>query len=327
MKKIFVTGSAGFIGSHLVENLVKKNYKVKALVHYNSLGYIGNLNFIPKDILKEVEIIFGDVQDFDFIKKASKGSSVIMHLAALIGIPYSYEAVSSYINTNIIGTRNVLQAALENNVSQIIHTSTSEVYGSAEYVPMNEKHPLNAQSPYSATKISADKLAESYWRSFCLPVSTLRPFNTYGPRQSSRAIVPTIVSQLIKNNPQVCIGSGFPIRDFTYVVDTANAYVSMVGNTKSFGEVINVGSGKGVSINGLIALVYEIAGINKFKVKSVKERIRPKNSEVDRLICDNSKAKKILGWKPSVDLKTGLKEVISFVSDNRERYFTERYAI
>lgn len=327
MEKILVTGGAGFIGSHLTEALVRNNYKVKALIHYNSFGSVGNLGFVPKDILKDVEIVCGDVQDFSFIKKISKGADAIIHLAALIGIPYSYEAVSSYINTNITGTHNILQSALENNISQVIHTSTSEVYGSAEYVPMDEKHPLKAQSPYSATKISADKIAESYWRSFDLPVSIIRPFNTYGPRQSSRAVIPTILGQLIRHYRQISVGSYFPIRDFTYVADTANAYISMLGNKKSIGEIINIGSGSGISIADLISLSCRI--LNRSNCKTIKEneRVRPRKSEVSRLICDNKKAKEILGWEPQVNLDAGLRRVISFIEKNKEFYQTEGYRV
>lgn len=325
MKKILVTGSAGFIGSHLTEALVKNNYKVKALVHYNSFRSIGNLNFVNKSVLKDIEIIFGNVEDFSFMKKISRGIDIIMHLAALIGIPYSYEAVSSYIDTNIIGAQNILQAALENNVGQVIHTSTSEVYGSAEYIPIDEKHPQKAQSPYSATKIAADKLAESYWRSFGLPVSIIRPFNTYGPRQSARAVIPTIIMQIIHKVPKVFIGSDFPIRDFTYVDDTVRAFISLIGNKKSIGQVINVGSGKGISVKELGDLICNVLRNKKIKITSVKERIRPQKSEVERLVCNNKKAKELLGWQPKVNLEAGLKKVIQFINENKEYYREKEY--
>ncbi|MDP2923762.1 MAG: GDP-mannose 4,6-dehydratase [Candidatus Omnitrophota bacterium] len=325
MKKILVTGSSGFIGSHLAEALVRKNYKVRALVHYNSFRNIGNLNFVNKNILKEMEIVFGNVEDFNFMKKISKGTDVIMHLAALIGIPYSYEAVSSYINTNIIGAENILQAALENNVGQVIHTSTSEVYGSAEYIPIDEKHPQKAQSPYSATKIAADKLAESYWRSFGLPVSIIRPFNTYGPRQSARAIIPTIIMQIIHKVPRVFIGSDFPIRDFTYVDDTIRAFISIIGNKKSIGQAINVGFGKGISIKELSGIICNVLRDRKIKITSVKERIRPQKSEVERLVCNNKKAKELLGWQPKVNLEAGLNKVIQFINENKEYYLEKEY--
>ncbi len=325
MKKILVTGSSGFIGSHLAEALVRKNYKVRALVHYNSFRNIGNLNFVNKSILKEIEIIFGNIEDFNFMKKISKGTDVIMHLAALIGIPYSYEAVSSYINTNIRGTQNILQAALENDVGQVIHTSTSEVYGSAEYIPIDERHPLKGQSPYSATKIAADKLAESYWCSFGLPVSIIRPFNTYGPRQSARAIIPTIIMQTIHNGPRVFIGSDFPIRDFTYIDDTVRAFFSMIGNKKSIGQAINVGFGKGISIKELSGIICNVLRDRKIKITSVKERIRPQKSEVERLVCNNRKAKEILDWQPRVNLEAGLKKVIQFINENKEHYREKEY--
>ncbi len=325
MKKILVTGSAGFIGSHLTEALVKNNYKVKALVHYNSFRSIGNLNFVNKSVLKDIEIIFGNVEDFSFMKKISKGTDVIMHLAALIGIPYSYEAVSSYIDTNIIGTQNILQAALENNVGQVIHTSTSEVYGSAEYIPIDERHPLKGQSPYSATKIAADKLAESYWCSFGLPVSIIRPFNTYGPRQSARAVIPTIIMQTINNKGKVLIGSDFPVRDFTYVDDMVRAFISLIGNKKSVGQVINIGFGKGVSVKELSGIICNVLGNKKIKITSVKERIRPEKSEVRRLVCNNKKAKELLGWQPKVNLEAGLKKVIQFINENKEHYREKEY--
>lgn len=325
MKKILITGSSGFIGSHLAEELVKNNYRVKALVHYNSFRNIGNLDFIDKKILHNLEIVFGNVEDFNFMKRISMGADVIMHLAALIGIPYSYEAVRSYINTNIIGTQNILQAALENNIRQVIHTSTSEVYGSAEYIPIDEKHPLKGQSPYSATKIAADKLAESYWRSFKLPVSIIRPFNTYGPRQSARAIIPSIIMQIIQDRPEVFIGSDFPIRDFTYVSDTVGAFIAMVGNKKSIGQVINIGFGGGVSVKELSGIICNMLRKKRIKITSVKERIRPERSEVERLVCNNRKAKGLLKWQPKVNLEGGLKKVIQFIDKHREYYQEKEY--
>jgi len=325
MKKIFVTGSAGFIGSHLTEALVKKGYKVKALVHYNSFRNIGNLNFINKRILREIEIVFGNIEDYSFIKQETKGTDVIMHLAALIGIPYSYIAVRSYINTNIIGTQNILQAALENNIGRVIHTSTSETYGSAEYVPINEKHPLKGQSPYSASKIGADKIAESYWRSYGVPVSIIRPFNTYGPRQSCRAIIPTIISQLLGKNSCLTIGSSSPIRDFTYVEDTARAFIAMIASKRSTGKVVNVGFGQGVSVGDLARIIARLLK-KKIQVRSVKERVRPKNSEVERLVCDNSQAAVLLGWHPVVSLESGLMKVINFIKNNKSYYQEKEYA-
>ncbi|MFC1674295.1 GDP-mannose 4,6-dehydratase [Candidatus Omnitrophota bacterium] len=325
MKKILVTGSAGFIGSHLVGALVKNNYEVKALVHYNSRRSIGNLRFIDKRVLKNLDLIFGNVEDAYFIKKISKGMDVVMHLAALIGIPYSYDAVGSYINTNIIGTHNVLQAALENDVAQVIHTSTSEVYGSAEYTPIDERHPLKGQSPYSATKIAADKLAESFHRSFGLKVSTVRPFNTYGPRQSTRAIIPTIVIQIVKGKERIDIGSDYPVRDFTYVEDTILAFLAAIDNSRSVGEVINIGFGKGITVRELAEMINNILGRRKITFASIKERVRPKKSEVERLICNNQKAKSILGWQPRVKLETGLKKVVEFIKENKAFYRGEGY--
>lgn len=325
MKKILVTGSAGFIGSHLVEALVRNNYTVKALLHYNSFRSIGNLRFLDDRILKNVELVFGNIEDLSFTEKTSRKIDVIIHLAALIGIPYSYDAVKSYINTNIIGTHNILQAALENNVGQVIHTSTSEAYGSAEYVPIDEKHPLKGQSPYSATKISADKLAESFYRAFGLPVSIIRPFNTFGPRQSKRAIIPTVIAQAIQKVARINIGSDFPIRDFTYVADTVQAYILMVGNKKSLGEVVNVGFGKGISVRELVGLISSLSGHKKAKIVSFNERIRPQNSEVNCLICNNEKAKQLLGWRPAVSLKAGLKKTIEFIKEKKEYYQEDSY--
>lgn len=320
MKKILVTGSAGFIGSHLTEALVKNNYKVRALVHYNSLRGIGNLQFVGKKILNNIDLVFGNIEDDYYIKKISQKMECIIHLAALIGIPYSYDAVQSYINTNIIGTHNILQAALENNVRQVIHTSTSEVYGSAEYTPIDEKHPLKGQSPYSATKIAADKLAESYWRSFGLPVSIIRPFNTYGPRQSGRAVIPTIIMQIINNESKVFIGSYFPVRDFTYVDDTVCAFISMIGNKKTIGQVINIGLGKGISVKELGSVICNILRNKKIKIASVKERIRPERSEVGCLVCNNKKARELLGWQPKVSLENGLRKIIEFIRENKKFY-------
>jgi len=325
MKKILVTGGAGFIGSHLVEALIKRGYKVKALIRYNSMRSIGNLRFAEQKLLKHAQLIFGNIEDVDFIKKISKDVDVVMHLAALIGIPYSYDAVRSYINTNIIGTQNILQAGLNNRIKQIIHTSTSETYGSAEYTPMDEEHPLKGQSPYSATKIAADKLAESYYRSFDLPVSVIRPFNTYGPRQSGRAVIPAIIMQLLQKRRSIGIGSEFPVRDFSYVDDTVKAFISMIGNKGSIGEVINVGSGEGISIRELTRAICGLLGRSRTRACSMNERRRPEKSEVNCLVCDNSKAKRILSWSPRVKLHRGLEKVISFMEKNIKLYQQKDY--
>ncbi len=309
-KRVLVTGAAGFIGSHLVEALVRRGHTVKALVHYNSTGNIANLRYAPKDVLGAVEIVFGDVRDDYFCEKTTKGIDVIFHLAALIGIPYSYVAPVSYVGTNVAGTVNLLNACLRNGVSQYLHTSTSEVYGSALYTPIDEKHPLQGQSPYSASKIGADKLVESYTRSFDLNATTIRPFNTFGPRQSLRAVVPTIVTQALASKT-IRIGSLHPKRDLTFVTDTAQAFVAAAGRSDLRGETINVGTGVHYSIEDVIAAVGRVLGA-KLAVVEEEERIRPERSEVVELLCDNTKAKELLGWAPTYDLERGLREVVAF---------------
>ncbi len=314
MKRALVTGSAGFIGSHLVEALVRRGYSVKALVHYNSTGNVANLRYVPKDVLSETEVVFGDVRDEYFCETTTKGIDVIFHLAALIGIPYSYVAPVSYVHTNIIGTVNLLNACLRNNVAHFLHTSTSEVYGTALYTPIDEKHPLQGQSPYSASKIGADKLVESYVRSFDLNATTIRPFNTFGPRQSLRAVVPTIVTQALASKT-VRIGSLHPKRDLTFVTDTANAYLAAAGRSDLRGETINVGTGVYYSIKDVIGAVERILG-TKLSLVEERERIRPEKSEVLELLCDNTRAKELLRWAPTFDLERGLTEIIAFFKSN-----------
>jgi NAD dependent epimerase/dehydratase len=313
-KRVLVTGAAGFIGSHLVEALVRRGCAVKALVHYNSTGNIANLRFVPGETLAAVEVVFGDVRDDYFCESLTKGIDVICHLAALIGIPYSYVAPVSYVHTNVTGTVNLLNACLRNGVGHFIHTSTSEVYGSALYTPIDEKHPLQGQSPYSASKIGADKLVESYARSFDLNATTIRPFNTFGPRQSLRAVVPTIVTQALASKT-IRIGSLHPKRDLTFVTDTAAAYLAAAGRTDLRGETINVGTGVHYSIKDLIGAVERILGV-KLALVEEEKRIRPEKSEVIELLCDSAKAKKLLGWAPTYDLERGLREVISFFTSN-----------
>ena len=318
-KKIFVTGAEGFIGSHVVQLLVKKNFTVKALVQYNSFGSWGWLEELNIHEKKNVEIVMGDIRDSGGLKKMTKDCSKIIHLAALIGIPYSYTSPQMYVETNVSGTLNVLEAAKENNIEHLIHTSTSEVYGTAQYIPINENHPLQGQSPYSATKIAADKLVESYFRSFNLPVTTLRPFNVYGPRQSARAIIPTIISQIMKKN-EVKVGSIDPTRDLNYVSDTAMAFFLCLNSKKTFGETINIGTGFDISIGDLIILISKIMK-KKIKITHEDIRIRPKNSEVFKLVSSTEKAKKILHWKSkyrNIDgLKKGLKKTIDWFSNTK----------
>ncbi len=318
-ESVLVTGSGGFIGSHLTENLVKQGCRVKALVHYNSTGNIANLSYVNKDVLSEAEIVFGDIRDSDFCEKLTKGVDVIFHLAALIGIPYSYIAPSSYVQTNIIGTLNLLNSSLKNNnVQHFLHTSTSEVYGTAIYKPIDEKHPLQGQSPYSASKIGADKLVESYCRSFELNATTIRPFNTFGPRQSFRAVIPTIISQALNSN-KIYIGSRFPKRDLTFVLDTVNAYLKVAGRTDLSGETINFGTGQFYAVKDIVNKVSQILNKELIVVEE-KDRIRPEKSEVLELLCDNSKAKSLLNWAPQYSIEEGLKEVINFFKSYQIEY-------
>ena len=311
-KSVLVTGAGGFIGSHLLEALVKNGCRTKALLHYNSTGNIANLNHVDKDILSESEIVFGDIRDGYFCDTLTRGVEIVFHLAALIGIPYSYAAPISYVQTNIMGTVNLMNACLKNNVGQFLHTSTSEVYGTALYVPIDEKHPLQGQSPYSASKIGADKLVESYCRSFDLNAITVRPFNTFGPRQSLRAIIPTVVTQALSSD-EVRVGSTHPRRDLTFVRDNVSGYMAAAGRSDLGGETINIGTGKSFSIKEMIDMVSKILDKELIVVEE-KERIRPEKSEVLELLCDNSKAKDLLDWSPDYTLEEGLREVIDFFS-------------
>ena len=312
MKKILVTGACGFIGSHLVEELVKNNFKVKALVYYNSRNSIGLLENLDKSILKNIEIIFGDIKDGEFLIKNSKNIDVIINLAALIGIPYSYHAPKSYIDTNVYGSYNVLNAARSNNIDHTIIISTSEVYGTAQEIPIKETHPLNAQSPYAASKIGADQLALSFNKSFGLPVSILRPFNTFGPRQSQRAIIPTIINQLVINKNRILkLGNLSPTRDFTYVKDTVKALTQAIKNkNKIVGQVFNIGNNFEISIKDILKIFKEDFGYD-FTVKIDKQRVRKKGTEVERLYASSSKFKKIINWSPDYSGKNGFKKGLS----------------
>jgi dTDP-glucose 4,6-dehydratase len=322
---ILVTGACGFIGSHLVEELVKQNHNVKALVFYNSSSSKGWLDNINKDILKNLEIVFGDIRDDELVFQSTKKIEIIFHLAALIGIPYSYKAVKSYIDTNITGTYNVLNSAKKNNVCKTIITSTSEVYGTAQTIPIKETHSLNAQSPYAASKIGADQIAMSFYRSYNLPVSILRPFNTFGPRQSARAIIPTIISQLLNNKKLIKLGNLFPTRDFTYVDDTVKAFISTIKKNNIYGEIINIGNKFEVSIENILAIMQKNFGF-RFEVISDKSRTRGKKTEVKRLFSSNKKAKTLLNWTPKYSGKKGfikgLAETINwFKKDNNLKYY------
>ncbi len=326
-KKIFVTGAEGFIGSHLVEKLVENGFSVKALVQYNSFSSYGWLD--SSKVLKDIEVEMGDIRDFPNMKNLMKGSEIVAHLASLIAIPYSYKAPSSYVDTNINGTLNIMQAALENDIEKVVHISTSEVYGSAKYVPIDEEHPLQAQSPYSASKIGADAIAFSFFRSFDLPLIIGRPFNTYGPRQSSRAVIPTIISQLLDGKKNIQLGSLDPIRDFNYVIDTCNGIISLINCGRNiFGETFNIGSGVGVNIEEVVNIIGEIINIKPY-IQCDEKRIRPKGSEVDRLVCNNKKIKELVGFNHSYSLKTGLSNTIKWMSEpkNLALYKTNIYNV
>lgn len=325
-KRVFVTGAGGFIGSHLVERLVQDGARVRAFVHYNSGDRWGNLELLQNDILAEIEVVAGDITDPFSVKKSMTNCSVVFHLAALIGIPYSYTAPQSYVMTNIVGSMNVLEACINTGVEKVIHTSTSEVYGSALYTPIDERHPLQGQSPYSASKIGADKIAESYYRSFGLPLAIVRPFNTYGPRQSARAIIPVIISQLLARKSCIKLGSLEPIRDFTYISDTVNGFLAVGMSEKTPGEVVNIGSGEAISIGNVANMIMEIVGMSA-EIVTEKERMRPEKSEVTELICSNAKARDICNWKPECSLREGLSKTIDSIGRNMDRFKTDRYAV
>ena len=305
---IFLTGSEGFIGSHLAERLVKDGHKIKCLVQYNFLNNYGWLETIDKNVLNQIEIVSGDIRDKEFIEKSiNKKTEIVFNLAALIGIPYSYHAPQSYIDTNVNGLLNILSVSKKlKNLKSLIHTSTSEVYGTPEKLPITEKHQLSAQSPYAASKIAADHLALSFFKSFKLPIKIVRPFNTYGPRQSTRAIIPTIITQSLQKNI-ISVGSIFPTRDFVYVSDTVNGFIKSINNKKIIGEVVNLGTGFEISIKELISIIGNIIGI-KIKIEQSKVRKRPNDSEVKRLVASNKKAKKLLNWSPNYSGKDGLKQ-------------------
>ena len=306
-KQVLVTGADGFIGSHLTEALVRKGFKVRAFVYYNSFNSWGWLDHCGEDIKGHFEVFAGDIRDPHGVKSAMSGCDAVLHLAALIGIPFSYHSPSSYVETNVNGTLNVLQAARDLEVSRIIHTSTSEVYGTAQFVPITEKHALQGQSPYSASKIAADQLAFSFYSSFNLPVITLRPFNTYGPRQSARAVIPTIITQIANKASTIKLGATNPTRDFSFVEDTVSGFISALKSEKGVGQTINLGSNFEVSIEDTAKLIADLMGAS-VEISTDEERLRPGNSEVERLWADNSKATEILGWKPSYAGLTGFRE-------------------
>lgn len=325
-KKVFVTGADGFIGSHLVERLLELGSNVTALVQYNSFNSWGWIDTLSEEKKKEIKVFAGDIRQYDNLKKAMENAEVVFHLAALIAIPYSYISPAAYVKTNVEGTLNVMQAALDGNVERVIHTSTSEVYGTAIYVPIDENHPLQGQSPYSASKIGADKIAESFYRSFELPVATVRPFNTYGPRQSARAVIPTIVSQILSGKKTIELGAITPTRDMNFVKDTVEGFIKVAESDNSVGEVINVGSGKEISIGDLAKLIIDIIG-KEVKISCDNERIRPEKSEVNRLLANNEKCKKLTEWTQKYSLEEGLKETIEWISHNMQYFKTDIYNV
>jgi NAD dependent epimerase/dehydratase len=324
-KKILVTGANGFIGSHLVERLTGHGVNVRAFVRYNSRNDWGALEMLPKEILRNVEVLTGDLRDTHAIYDAIKDTSVIFHLGALIAIPYSYIHPAEVIETNIMGTLNVLMAARERNIEKIIHVSTSEVYGSACYVPIDENHPLQGQSPYSASKIGADKIAESFYRSYNLPIVTVRPFNTYGPRQSARAVIPTIITQALEQK-EIKLGSLHTTRDFTFVEDTVSGFIKASESDEAIGQTINLGSNFEISVGDIANKIISILGV-KSQILVDETRIRPQNSEVERLWCDNSKAKRVLQWDTQIPFEEGIRRTINWFSENKGRYKTELYNI
>jgi len=321
-KKVLVTGASGFIGSHLVEELAGLGASVTAMVHYNSRNNWGNIELLDQQVKDSIDVINGDIRDPYFCLKAVEGKSFVFHLAAHIAIPYSYIAPAEFVQTNVIGTLNMLQAARQVDFERFVHTSTSESYGTARYVPIDEKHPMQSQSLYSASKIGADKIAESYYLSFGTPVATLRPFNTFGPRQSARAVIPAIISQLVHGTRQLKLGSLSPERDFTFVKDTVAGFLKTAESDKTLGEVINIGSGKCISIGQLAEMLIELTG-SESEIVCDEGRIRPKKGEVLKLQCCWDKAKDLIGWEPKYSLEQGLLETIEFIRSNKQRYKPE----
>jgi NAD dependent epimerase/dehydratase len=326
MSKVLVTGSDGFIGSHLTERLLEEGYNVRAFVLYNSFNTWGWLDTLSKEKLDAIEIFSGDVRDPNGVREAMKGVDEVFHLAALIAIPFSYHSPDTYVDTNIKGTLNVLQAAKDLNISRVLITSTSEVYGTAQYVPIDEKHPYQGQSPYSATKIGADRLAESFYRSFSVPITIVRPFNTYGPRQSARAVIPTIITQLLAGKEEIRLGSLTPTRDFNYVKDTVNGFIAIAKSAKTIGEEINIATQKEISIGQLAEELIRQIKPNA-KIVCDEQRLRPEKSEVNRLLGSNEKIRRLTGWRPQYTFEEGLAETIEFFRHNLNKYKIDIYNV
>ena len=332
MKKVLVTGADGFIGSHLTEALVREGYETKAFVFYNSFNSWGWLDHCGPDVRDQFEVFAGDIRDPHGVRKAMEGCEAVLHLAALIAIPYSYISPDTYVDTNIKGTLNVVQAARDSEITKVIHTSTSEVYGTAKFVPITEDHPLQGQSPYSASKIGADQIALSFYNSFGTPISILRPFNTYGPRQSVRAVIPTVITQIANNKRQIKLGALHTIRDFNYVEDTVYGFMAALESEQAVGVVINLGSNFEINIGDTAKMIAELMG-TEIEILPDTQRLRPENSEVKRLLADNTKAKNLLGWAPKYGetdgFKKGLTKTIEWFTDqaNFFSYKSDKYNI
>lgn len=323
---VLVSGAGGFIGSHLVEELVCNGHRVKAMVHYNCQNSWGWLDTLTAEIMANVDVVAGDICDPFFVMKSVDGCEVVYHLAALIAIPYSYIAPASYVQTNVHGTLNILEACRAVQVTRLVHTSTSEVYGTAQYVPIDEAHPLVGQSPYSASKISADKLAESYYLSFGIPVSTIRPFNTFGPRQSARAVIPTLITQALSGAESIRLGSLSPIRDFNYVKDTVRGFIEVARSGSTVGKVTNIGRGEGISIANLAAMIIELCD-SSAKIEVDQARVRPESSEVFELVCGNAQAVDLFDWHSRYSVRQGLEETIVWLRDNMHLYKIHHYNV
>lgn len=328
MDRVLVTGADGFIGSHLVESLIESGYKVKAFVYYNSFNSWGWIDSFKEELKKEIEIFSGDIRDPNGVHESMKNVDAVFHLAALIGIPFSYHSPDSYVDTNIKGTLNVLQAARSLKTKRVLVTSTSEVYGTAQFVPITESHPYQGQSPYSATKIGADRIAESYFRSFELPVTIVRPFNTFGPRQSARAVIPSIITQLLSGKNKMKLGDLTPTRDLVYVKDTVNGFIEIFKSDKTIGEEINIATQSEITIGNLVKLILKIMN-KECEIETEEIRIRPEKSEVKRLFGSNEKIKKLTNWKQKFDFETGLRNTIEWFSDpgNLAKYKSDIYNI